>query len=707
MCISYLTNVRKIRINHIRYFSNDLRTCTGIIIRFNPLGLVRGISPDSTNNQINRNQTVNRHNYTKLKEKMSSLPSVYEYYSENGISTGLTTTPTEFLLNNKPITLYSGALHYFRVHPRCWRDRLCKLRAANLNCVETYFCWNLHNPEPDVYDFGGGGTDFEAFLNIEKFLKIAQEEDLLVIARPGPYICAEWDFGGLPAWLLRDKDMRVRTSDEKFMKFVEGYLGKLFEILARYQFSRNGPIIAFQIENEYGNVKVNDSAYLEQLRDLYKRNDIVELLFTSDTPSNGNSGSIPEVLYTANFQDDPEKEFRILKQFRPDQPLMVMEYWTGWFDHWTEKHHRRSNEAFSDVLNRILKYPASVNMYMFHGGTNWGFLNGANLLISTTDNSSYQPDTSSYDYDAPLAENGDYTDKYYSVKDIIQKLRKIEFRSPEMPKLIERIAYAQTNITGGLNLNQILGRIPSIKSERLIPMEDLPINNNSGQKYGYITYRLENLHIPPNSLLRIQGHVCDTISVLINGKLVSKIPTSIKDLSEFGFWRKSNPILNLGDLEYQNATLDLVVENMGRVNYGKLNQFNQFKGLWQGQAYLNNVELKNYLIYPLEFKTEWINGLTGWGRADFNETGPKLYKAVLNIESDPIDTYIDMRGWIKGIVIVNGFVLSRYFRLGPQQACYLPAPLLRKGPNDVLIFEHYKGDGEIKFSKEQIYEEAL
>ncbi|KAI4458754.1 beta-galactosidase related [Holotrichia oblita] len=641
---------------------------------------------------------------------MSTLPSIYEYYSENGITTGLKTTPNEFLLNNKPITLYSGALHYFRVHPSYWRDRLRKLRAANLNCVETYFCWNLHNPEPDVYDFGSGGSDFEAFLNIEEFLKIAREEDLLVIARPGPYICAEWDFGGLPSWLLQDPEIKLRTSDEKYMKYVDRYFAKLLQILAEYQFTRNGPIIAFQIENEYGNVKEKDkpidTKYLELLRDLYKRNDIVELLFTSDTPSNGNSGSIPDVLYTANFQDDPEKEFRILKTYQPDQPLMVMEYWTGWFDHWTEKHHTRSNEAFSDVFNRILTYPASVNMYMFHGGTNWGFLNGANLQISTTDNSSYQPDTSSYDYDAPLAENGDYTDKYYSVKNIIQKSSKIKFRTPEMPKLSGRIVYDQMIITEELNLNDILININPIKNERLIPMENLPINNNSGQKYGYITYRIENLDILPNSTLRIQGHVCDTIMVLINGKLVSKIPVSIKDISEFGFWRKSNPSLNLGDLQYKNATLDLIVENMGRVNYGKLDQFNQFKGLWQGQAYLNNIQLKNWLIYPLEFKTGWINALDGWKKADFNETGPKLYKGVLNINSDPLDTYIDMRDWIKGIVIVNGFVLSRYFKLGPQKACYLPAPLLKKGGNDVLIFEHFKGGNSVKFSKEQIYERS-
>ncbi|GJQ86290.1 hypothetical protein Trydic_g8986 [Trypoxylus dichotomus] len=593
---------------------------------------------------------------------MSSPPTLYQYYTRDGISSGLKTTPNEFLLNNKPITLFSGALHYFRVHPDHWRDRLRKIRAANLNCVETYFCWNLHNPEPELFDFGSGGSDFEAFLNIEEFVRVAQEEDLLVIARPGPYICAEWDFGGVPAWLLRDPEVKIRTSDKKYMMHVEKYFGKLFGILARYQFTKGGPIIAFQIENEYGNVKEDgkpiDKEYLELLKGLCWKNNIVELLFTSDTPSNGNAGSLPDVLYTANFQEDPEKELELLKRFQPDKPLMVMEYWTGWFDHWTEKHHTRTNEAFSDVFERILKYPSSVNMYMFHGGTNWGFLNGANLKDSTTDNGSYQPDTSSYDYDAPLDEAGDYTNKYHSVREIVKKYTKIQLKTPEIPKLTERIAYDEITITKEIILNDLLKTLQPNKSKNLIPMENLPINNNSGQKYGYIVYRIENLDIFPNSILKIEGHVCDTILVLIDGELKSKIPTSNKDLDDFGFWRMGNPTLNLGDFHGKNAILDLIVENMGRVNYGKLGQFNQYKGLWQGSAYLNDVKLENWQIFPLEFKTKWTNSLVGWSKANLNENGPKLYKAILDVKSEPKDTYIDMRNWVRA---TTGLLLTRSF----------------------------------------------
>lgn len=233
---------------------------------------------------------------------LTQLPTLYEFYTAGGIFNGLSMDQSYFTLNNKNITIYSGAMHYFRVPKEYWRDRLRKMRAAGLNAVETYVPWNLHEPEPNNFDFGAGGSDMQDFLNITEFLKTAQEEDLLAIVRPGPYICSEWEFGGLPSWLLRDKGIKVRTSERTYMKHVTSYFNVLLPILAALQFTNGGPIIALQVENEYGSTEqkgkfVPDKAYLEELRLLHLKNGIVELLFTSDSPTmHGSVGTIPGVL---------------------------------------------------------------------------------------------------------------------------------------------------------------------------------------------------------------------------------------------------------------------------------------------------------------------------------------------------------------------------------------------------------------------------
>ncbi|CAH1154971.1 unnamed protein product [Phaedon cochleariae] len=633
------------------------------------------------------------------------LPTLYEYYTEGGIESGLSDNKTYFTLNSKNITILSGSLHYFRVPKVYWRDRLRKLRAAGLNSVETYIPWNLHEHQNGVFDFGNGGSDFEEFLDVAHFLNLAKEEDLFVILRPGPYICAEWEFGGLPSWLLRYKDIKVRTSEKQFMKFASRYLEKLFEIISPLQFTKGGAIIAVQVENEYGNTKYGDQPvdviYLEQLKNVFLQNGIVELLFTSDTPSNGFYGTIPGVLATANFQNDSIHELTVLKAHQPRKPLMVAEYWTGWYDHWTESHHTRSVEEFGRVLDGILTFGASVNMYMFHGGTNWGFLNGADVNDLSRDNKGFQPVITTYDYNAPLSEAGDYTDKYYRAKDIIARHNKIKIKQPDMPKLTRRIAYPSINITGELSLADLLDQSQGFPMKHVQPMESLPINNGSGQSYGYIIYRTSNIDIPRDSILKIKGRVCDTVLVLLNGKLKSKILESKEDLEGFGYWKKRDAVLSLGGAT-ENAVLELVVENWGRVNYGKLFQFNQHKGLWQGDVLLNNQILEFEKVFPLEFKRSWNSKIKNWVSPKFS-SGPKLYKAILKIEHEPHDTYIDTREWNKGFIIVNGFVLGRYLRLGSQQTLYLPAPFLKKGFNDILVFEHFSPSEQLQFSENLIF----
>lgn len=636
-------------------------------------------------------------------------PTLYEYYTSEEIQEGLSDKQPYFTLNKRKITIYSGALHYFRVPPAYWRDRLRKMRAVGLNAVETYVPWNLHEPQPGLFDFGNGSTDFTKFLNLERFLKLAQEEDLFVILRPGPYICAEWDFGGLPSWILR-LNTKIRTCDPNFINLVKRYFSILLAKLCALQFINGGPIIAVQIENEYGNTKEEnqpiDTEYLSLLKEIILENGIVELLFTSDTPSNGFFGTLPGVLATANFQDQADLELSLLKKYQPNKPLMVMEYWTGWFDHWAERHHTRSSETFGKVLEDILSFGASVNMYMFHGGTNWGFLNGANIKGISTDNSAYQPDVTSYDYDAPLDEGGDYTDKYYKVKELIKKYNTVVTKLPDLPRPNIKIAYPTITIKNMLTVDDLIQQSCEIFiSEKPIAMESLNINNNSGQSYGYIVYRKKNISIPPNSILKIEGHVCDTVLVLLDGDLKSKIVKSKEDLNGFGYWRLKDSEIPLGEKGYLNATLDLVVENFGRVNYGKLHQFNQYKGLWQGNILLNDSIVGQWDIAPLQFQKCWTNSLINWKPIEIF-SGPALYKATFET-MELSDCFIDMREWQKGFVIINGFVLGRYFKLGPQQTLYLPAPFLNKGLNTILIFEHFRSAPDIKFCTNHIFEEAI
>ncbi|XP_044259368.1 beta-galactosidase-1-like protein 2 [Tribolium madens] len=635
-----------------------------------------------------------------------TLPSLYEYYTSGGIKTGLSANQSYFTLNNRNVTLYSGAMHYFRVPRQYWRDRLRKMRAAGLNTVETYIPWNLHEPNDNFYDFGTGGTDMEEFLNVRQFLTIAQEEDLFAIIRPGPYICSEWEFGGFPSWLLRQKDIKLRTSDPTYMKFVTRYFNILLSLLTIFQFTHGGPIIAFQVENEYGSTEqpgkfTPDKLYLKQLRQIMLNNGIVELLVTSDSPTlHGTAGTIPEYfLQTANFATDPESEFDKLKQLQMGKPTMAMEFWTGWFDHWSENHHTRDNNDFYDILNRILKYPASVNMYMFHGGTNWGFLNGANLNNDAVDNSGYQPDTTSYDYDAPLSENGDYTTKYHIVKQLLEEYNQVKTRVPPVPRTKPSRRYPPVPITGQLLLDEIIEMVPVRYQSRVpLPMELLP----SGQSYGYIIYRKVNVTIPANGTLLISGHVHDTVTVLVDGFLLNKPLKKSRDLNHFGYWRVKDSTITLSTQNLTGATLTLMVENWGRNNFGHLEQFNQFKGLWQG-VFLEGEELLNWDIVPLEFRKKWSKDLVGWHRPYKGwAPGPALYRAILPIEV-PEDTFIDMEKWVKGIVIVNGFVLGRFARIGPQQTLYLPGPFLKKGNNTILVFDHFARGHEVSFSERAKY----
>ncbi|VEN48802.1 unnamed protein product [Callosobruchus maculatus] len=628
-----------------------------------------------------------------------SLPTLYEYYTKDGIQSGLSDTKPYFTLNNKNITIYSGSFHYFRTPRSYWRDRLRKMRAVGLNTVTTYVPWNLHEPQTGLFDFGNGGSEMEDFLHLEEFLQVAQEEDLFVLIRSGPYMNSEWEFGGLPSWLARHCRTVRNSKDPKFLYFVKRYFDVLLPLLAKHQFQKGGPIIAMQVENEYANTGRHDPEYLKSLKQMYHDHGIVELLCTCDRPREKGKGSIPGVLQTANFKVSPKDQLDMLREVQPGKPVMTMEFWTGWFDHWMDpKHHTDSVRIFRTVLEQILDYPSSVNMYMFVGGTDFRFMNGATM--SARNFSNYLPDTTSYDYDAPISENGAITPKYYAAQEAIALRNPVKTKLPDIPETRKLIAYPSLKAVSQMSISDALPQLGKpLKSERPLAMEQLPINNDSGQSYGYIAYRKENVDIPAGAKLMISGYVRDTVLVLVNGILVQKPPKQLSDLNGFGFWIQKDSSIVLSDKDLKNATLDLVVENFGRNTLGVF----VLKGI-TGDVYINNQKVTDWSIVPMEFRSSSIQSLKQWKNGSNTSNNSALYKFEMDIQGDPQDTYLDMRGWTKGIVMINGFVLGRYFFLGPQQALYLSAPLLRSGHNEIVVFEHFGAPDMLKFVDGPVYE---
>lgn len=334
----------------------------------------------------------------------------------------------------------------------------------------------------------------------------------------------------------------------------------------------------------------------------------------------------------------------------------------------------------------------------FAGGTNFGFLNGANTVSRGTDNSGLQPTTTSYDYDSPISECGNLTEKYYLIRDIIQNHTTVNTKVPKVPDVKLPVKYSELELQGGMSFHHLIEQAKQkIESRDLIPMEKLPINNDAGQSYGYIVYRKTGLSIAENSTLRIMGYVRDTVMVLLNGRLISNIPKNATDICKFGFWTTEDSHLNLPVSAMKNATLDLIVENMGRVNYGRITSFVQFKGL-ENYVYLNDEKLSDWVIVPFEFKKSFNKNLKDLIITD-KISPPAIYSFELILDNNPEDTFVDMRNWTKGITIVNGFVLGRHFFVGPQQSLFLPASFLKKGANYIQVFEHYKAPKSLKFSE--------
>ena len=551
----------------------------------------------------------------------------------------------EFLLDGRTFQIISGEMHYPRIPRDDWRDRLKKARAMGLNAITTYVFWNLHEPKPGVYDFSGQ-------LDLAAFIRAAEEEGLYVILRPGPYVCAEWDLGGLPAWLLADPKMVLRSNQPDFMEAAGRWLKRLGQELAPLEITRGGPIIAVQVENEYGSFDT-DKQYMQHIRDLLVAAGLGEtLMYTADGPEELSNGTLPDLPAAVNFgPGEARHAFEVLAKFRPDQPLLAGEYWDGWFDSWGLDHHFTNAALQERELDWMLSQGYSVNLYMFHGGTTFGFMNGANY------DRSYVPQTTSYDYDAPLDESGRPTPKYYAFREIIAS--HLPARNlPVVPGSAPTTAVPPMEFTEGSSLWENLGT--PVEADLPRPMEEL------GQSYGYILYRTR-IAGPVHGELQIDA-LHDYAEIFVNGKSVGSLD---RRLDQNGLTIHSNT---------KEATLDILVENTGRINFGKLLR-DERKGVTH-KVILAGQELRKWQIYSLPM------GDIGNLRFKRNDSlsGPAFYRAHFAV-SQPYDTFLDMRGFGKGVAWVNGHMLGRFWNVGPQQTLYVPRPWLRGGENEVVIFE--------------------
>ncbi|MGA2300327.1 MAG: glycoside hydrolase family 35 protein [Candidatus Acidiferrum sp.] len=553
----------------------------------------------------------------------------------------------QFLLNGKPFQIISGEMHYARIPRAYWRNRFRMAKAMGLNTVTTYVFWNAHEPRPGVYDFSGNN-------DVAEFVREAQQEGLYVILRPGPYACAEWEFGGYPAWLLKDHSIVVRSRDAKFLEPTARWLKRLGEELAPLQISKGGPIILVQVENEYGSFG-DDHVYMEQTRRMLVDAGFTQSVFyTADGPEEIAAGSLPDLPVGINFGgSDPgaaQRSFAILKKIRPNGLFFNSEYWDGWFDHWGGKHGKTNAANEAANLDWMLRQGYSVSLYMFHGGTSFGWMNGAN-----SNGKNYEPDVTSYDYDAPLDESGRTTPKYFTFRDVIAKATGTT--PPAVPTSPPVGKIPDFKLEEAVSLWNVLPR--PVNSEQVLSMEDLD------QAYGYILYRKHLDGTAEGDLVLDELH--DYALVYLDGKLAGTLDR-----------RSGQNHLGL-KVPPAGARLDILVENTGRINFNVV-----FRGERKGitkQIRLAGKPLLGWDIYPLPMAEP--------SKLPFARTsceGACFYRATFHVDA-PADTFLDTSAFTKGAVWLNGQPLGRIWSIGPQKTLYVPGPWLRTGENEVVVFD--------------------
>lgn len=555
-------------------------------------------------------------------------------------------------INEKRTKIMSGAMHYFRVIPEYWEDRLLKLKEMGCNCVETYVCWNLHEKTEGDFDFSGQ-------LDLNRFISLAEEMGLYVIVRPGPFICSEWDFGGLPWWLLSLPDIKLRCMNERFIEKITPYLEKVCEIIRPHLITNDGKIIFVQIENEYGSYG-NDKQYLQYLRDLYIKNNIDCAYITSDGETEFllHNGTLPDVMASVNYRKDSERCLASLQKYHGNQPGAVLELWNGRQQHWGEEIVRRDVEEVAESVKTALENAELINLYMYHGGTNFGFMNGAldfvnGLIVQRT----------SYDVDAPLDEYGRRTPKYYAEQKVICQHFGLLIQNTAKDTILHD--YGTAIYVGETSLENHAELMKKSYSASVQSMEEY------GQGYGYIIYTMKAFFgVDGGRLLLPEIH--DIAHVYVDGKYINTLYRNTE--------KKEVELKITGEHD-----IAILVENMGRVNYG-INLYDK-KGLIGDINFFDieyNVYSKLFGInaYALELKTL---PKTYMGKAKIN--APAFYQYFIEIDECK-DTILHVDGFTRGVALINGFNLGRHWTIEhSENKLYVPAPLLKKGKNEIIIFD--------------------
>ncbi|NWI18018.1 BGAL galactosidase, partial [Crypturellus soui] len=575
-----------------------------------------------------------------------------------------------FVKNGSPFRYISGSIHYSRIPRYYWKDRLMKMKMAGLDAIQTYVPWNYHEPRRGTYDFSGDR-------DLEYFLQLAHETGLLVILRAGPYICAEWDMGGLPAWLLEKESIVLRSSDLDYLSAVAKWMSVLLPKMQRHLYQKGGPIIMVQVENEYGSYFACDYDYLRFLQKLFRQylgNEVV--LFTTDGASKTHlrCGTLQGLYATVDFAPGVNVTAAFLTQraSEPSGPLVNSEFYTGWLDHWGHRHSVVPTQRIAKTLNEILAHGANVNLYMFIGGTNFGYWNGANMP--------YMPQPTSYDYDAPLSEAGDLTEKYFGLREVIGMYKQL----PEglIPPTTPKFAYGKIRLQKVGTVLEVLNKLSSagpVKSTYPLTFVQLK------QYFGFILYRtvLPKNCTEPTELASPLNGVHDRAYVSVDG-----VPQGVLE-------RGVSLAINITGKA--GANLDILVENMGRVNFGRFN--NDFKGLVSNLT-LDQDTLVEWEIYPLDVDGAVNHDISGQSEQLPRSLGnpssyeaPTFYTGKLSIPGGipdlPQDTYVKFPGWTKGQIWINGFNLGRYWPArGPQLTLFVPSNILVSSePNNITVLE--------------------
>ena len=565
---------------------------------------------------------------------------------------------TEFLLDGAPFRMISCEIHPVRIPAEYWSHRIRMAKAMGCNTIAAYVFWNAHEETEGRFDFTTGNRD------LARFLKTVQAEGMWALLRPGPYVCAEWDFGGIPPYLLKDPELRVRALYPRYMAAVERYLARLARVVRPTMLSEGGPVLMVQIENEYGSYG-NDRAYLSRLREIWEANGITGPFFTGDgpTPHMLEAGSLPKAAVGLD-SGSSERDFELARKIRPGVPVFSSETYPGWLTHWGEAWAKPSVPDLLKEVEFLLTTGKSFNFYVAHGGTNFGFTAGAN-----SGGKGYEPDVTSYDYDAPINEQGRATPKYHALRELIAKHLPAGATLPPVPEPIPAISVPEFSMTPFTSLWDHLGA--PVESLHPRPFEMY------GQNQGLVLYRTTLVGRKSGKLVITDLH--DYAIVLVDGKEIGRLDRRLGEKA-IDLPATTNPM----------PVLDILVEGMGHINFAQ--EIIDRKGITD-RVSLSGMTLMNWQAYLLPLTGSWMAGLKSSAAREAAASGRpgRFFKGTFRLDK-PADTFLDMTGYGKGVVWVNGHNLGRFWDIGPQKRLYCPATFLKPGENEVVVLDLVKSD---------------